>query len=59
MHETGMQVPERLVSLEKGYLKGKLQHLMDSFFSMLQRGKGLTTRIICLLRQSSLAVWTC
>lgn len=43
MHETRMQVLEQPVSLEKDHLEGKLQHMMGSFCSILQCGKGLTT----------------
>lgn len=39
--------------------KGRLLHLIDSFFSILQRGGSLTTQITCLLRRSGQAVWTC
>lgn len=39
--------------------KGRLLHLIDSFFSIPQRGESLTTRITCLLRRSGPAVWTC
>lgn len=43
MHESGMQAPEWPVSLEKGHLKGKPEHMMDSSFSVLPGEKGLTT----------------
>lgn len=41
------------------FKRAEPQHLTDSYFSVLQQGKELTTWIIWLLQQLSPAVWTC